>query len=166
MRLREPVDELLLKVLTSQRAMEERFLHLEELRVQRDLELEERRVQLEQRRLELEREHEFRMFGIFAQMLTILKQGFCLVPGPAAPVPWDPRGARTPQGPEQTSRTFSGLGNPGTIHPQGSAFLSIRGNDIKFRHGFSDEGRSAYYADQYDEDKNPTVSRAVLEAQG
>ncbi|XP_072474447.1 1-aminocyclopropane-1-carboxylate synthase-like protein 1 isoform X2 [Notamacropus eugenii] len=155
-RLREPVDELLLKVLTSQRAMEERFLHLEELRVQRDLELEERRVQLEQRRLELEREHEFRMFSIFAQMLSILKQGFCLVPGPAAPVPWDPRGARTPQGPEQTSQGFSGLSNPGTKHPQGSAFLSSRGNDIKFRHAVTQEGKSAYLADPYDEDKNPT----------
>ncbi|XP_036620358.1 1-aminocyclopropane-1-carboxylate synthase-like protein 1 [Trichosurus vulpecula] len=103
------------------------------------------------------------MFGIFAQMLGILKQGSGAVPGPSAPMPWqgfglapgNPRGARIPQGPEQMSQGFSGLSNPGTKHLQGSTFLSSRGNDIKFRHGVADEGIAAYYADKYDEDKNP-----------
>ncbi|XP_068947561.1 1-aminocyclopropane-1-carboxylate synthase-like protein 1 isoform X2 [Petaurus breviceps papuanus] len=138
--------------------MEERFLRLEELRVQRDLELEERRVQLEQSRLELEREHDFRMFSVFAQMLGILKQGSGPAPGPAAPVPWQGFGwgARTPQGPEQASHGFSGLSNAGSKHLQASAFLSSRGNDIKFRRGVTEEGSAAYFADKYDEDKNPS----------
>uniref|UniRef100_A0A4X2L1E0 Aminotransferase class I/classII large domain-containing protein n=1 Tax=Vombatus ursinus TaxID=29139 RepID=A0A4X2L1E0_VOMUR len=107
--------------------MEERFLHLEE-----------RRVQLEQRRLELEREHEFRMFGVFAQMLSILKEG-----------------TRMPQGPEQMSGVFSELSDPGTKHLQGSAYLSNRGNDIKFKRGVTEEYIEAYFADKYDEDENP-----------
>ncbi|XP_023362106.1 1-aminocyclopropane-1-carboxylate synthase-like protein 1 [Sarcophilus harrisii] len=152
LRIRDPVDELLLKVLTSQQAMEERFLHLEE-----------QRVQLEQRRLEVERDHEFRMFSIFAQMLNILKQGSGASPGPAAPMSWqgfglapeDPKRSRTPQGPEQTFPVFYGLSNPGTRHLQGSPYLSNRGNDIKFKSGINDEGNAAYYADKYDEDKNP-----------
>ncbi|XP_043827207.1 probable inactive 1-aminocyclopropane-1-carboxylate synthase-like protein 2 isoform X2 [Dromiciops gliroides] len=163
LRVRDPVDELLLKVLTSHQAMEERFLRMEERRAQRDLEVEERRVQLEQRRLELEREHEFRMFNIFAQMLGILKQGSGVSPGPAAPVPWqgfslasgDLRGARTPQGSEHTFPILHGLSNPGTKHPQGSPYLSTRGNDLRFRRGVTEECIAAYHADKYDEDKNP-----------
>ncbi|KAL7992296.1 hypothetical protein Chor_016552 [Crotalus horridus] len=74
-RLKDPVDALLLKTLSAQREMEERFLQMEERRLQRDLEVEERRIQLEQRRFELERDHDFRMFNVFAQMLSVLKQG-------------------------------------------------------------------------------------------
>ncbi|XP_007497413.3 1-aminocyclopropane-1-carboxylate synthase-like protein 1 isoform X2 [Monodelphis domestica] len=153
LRVRDPVDELLLKVLTSQQAMEEGFLHLEE-----------QRVQLEQHRLELEREHEFRMFGLFAQMLGILKQGSGASLGPAAPTPLtgfglafeDQRGARIPQRPEQTFPGSYKLWNPGTNHPQRSPYLSTRGNDINSKRGFSQEGFANYAANKYDEEKNPS----------
>ncbi|XP_074086603.1 1-aminocyclopropane-1-carboxylate synthase-like protein 1 [Macrotis lagotis] len=133
--------------------MEERFLHLEE-----------QRVQLEQRRLELEREHEIRMFGIFAQMLGILKQGSGASTGPATTMscqgfdlaPGNPRQARISQGLEQMFPVFSGLSNnPGIKHFQGSPYLSTRGNDIKFKHTITEEFSAAFLVDQYDEDKNP-----------
>lgn len=74
-RVKDPLDDILLKFLTAQRVVEERFLQMEERRMQRDMELEDRRMQLEQRRMELEREHEYRMFTIFAQMVNALRHG-------------------------------------------------------------------------------------------
>ncbi|XP_041131371.1 uncharacterized protein LOC121329726 isoform X3 [Polyodon spathula] len=65
---REPLDEALVRFLSSQRAVEERFLALEECRLQREAEAEQRRAQMEQRRAEMERQHEFRMFSVFTHM--------------------------------------------------------------------------------------------------
>ncbi|XP_039767357.1 1-aminocyclopropane-1-carboxylate synthase-like protein 1 isoform X2 [Ornithorhynchus anatinus] len=164
-RVKDPLDELLLKTLMSQRAMEESFLQLEERRVQRDLEMEERRLQLEQRRLELAREHEFRMFGVFAQMLGILRQGGgSALPGPSVPPPpqdfgavfGDRQGAGPPGLPRRRPLGSYGLSNPGTGHPQGSPHLSVRGNIANLFRGSTEEGYKAYHADKYDEDKNPS----------
>ncbi|XP_005286804.1 1-aminocyclopropane-1-carboxylate synthase-like protein 1 [Chrysemys picta bellii] len=172
-RVKDPLDDLLLKTLTSQRAMEERFLQMEERRLQRDMEVEERRMQLEQRRFELEREHEFRMFNVFAQMLSILKQSNSSSSSSVAL----PRGldfiqvlsdiagmggggglqeARAMQvgRPLSERRTdMYSFCNPGEF--QSSPFLSARGNIANLFRGSTEEGYKAYHADKYDEDKNP-----------
>ncbi|XP_009100709.1 1-aminocyclopropane-1-carboxylate synthase-like protein 1 isoform X1 [Serinus canaria] len=169
-RMRDPLDDLLLKTLTSQRAMEERFLQMEERRFQRDLDVEERRMQLEQRRFELEREHEFRMFNVFAQMLSILKQSHS---GSSS-------SATMPQGLDFSQALFEieGMGGRGSnlqemrVRPlakrrvdmhsfcntssfQRSPYLSARGNFASAFQGSTEEGYKAYHADKYDEDKNP-----------
>ncbi|XP_077674699.1 1-aminocyclopropane-1-carboxylate synthase-like protein 1 [Eretmochelys imbricata] len=172
-RVKDPLDDLLLKTLTSQRAMEERFLQMEERRLQRDMEVEERRMQLEQRRFELEREHEFRMFNVFAQMLSILKQSNS---GSSSSVAL-PRGLDFIQvlsdiagmggggglqearamhvgRPHSERRTdMYNFCNPGEF--QSSPFLSARGNIANLFRGSTEEGYKAYHADKYDEDKNP-----------
>lgn len=172
-RLKDPLDELLLKTLTAQREMEERFLQMEERRLQRDLEVEERRIQLEQRRFELERDHEFRMFSVFAQMLSILKQNNS---GPSASVL--SQGVDLTQafsgtsGSQQEIRTTQ-LGQPPLDRTtnlysfcnhhdyQSSPYLSVRGNIASISHGSTEEGYNAYHADKYDEDKNPNVSEGL-----
>uniref|UniRef100_A0A8D0GHH4 Aminotransferase class I/classII large domain-containing protein n=1 Tax=Sphenodon punctatus TaxID=8508 RepID=A0A8D0GHH4_SPHPU len=171
-RMKDPLDDLLVKTLMSQRAMEERFLQMEERRLQRDMEVEDRRMQLEQRRFELEQEHEFRMFNVFAQMLSILKQNN------------DSSSAAVPRGLDfsQAFSDIAGLGGGGgglqevrtmplgrplserrtSIHNfcnpgefQSSSYLSARGNIANLFRGSTEEGYKAYHADKYDEDKNP-----------
>ncbi|KAM9652395.1 uncharacterized protein ACIBXB_009922 isoform 4-T4 [Morphnus guianensis] len=169
-RVKDPLDDLLLKTLTSQRAMEERFLQMEERRFQRDLDVEERRMQLEQRRFELEREHEFRMFSVFAQMLSILKQSHS---GSSSSVAM-PRGVDFSQALSEIAGMGGGGGNlqemrarllterrvdmHGFCNPsdfQRSPYLSARGNIANIFRGSTEEGYKAYHADKYDEDKNP-----------
>ncbi|XP_067152418.1 1-aminocyclopropane-1-carboxylate synthase-like protein 1 isoform X2 [Apteryx mantelli] len=173
-RVKDPLDDLLLKTLTSQRAMEERFLQMEERRFQRDLDVEERRMQLEQRRFELEREHEFRMFSVFAQMLSILKQSHN---GSSSSLAM-PRGLDFNQALSEIAGMAGGGGDlqearavqPGRplaerridLHGfcnsgefQRSPYLSARGNIANIFRGSTEEGYKAYHADKYDEDKNP-----------
>lgn len=174
-RVKDPLDDLLLKTLMSQRAMEERFLQMEERRFQRDLDVEERRMQLEQRRFELEREHEYRMFNVFAQMLSILKQSHS---GSSSSIAM-PRGLDF----NQALSEMTGLGGGGDLqelrarsqaersvdmhgfcHPgdfQRSPYLSARGNVVNIFRGSTEEGYKAYHADKYDEDKNPNVSASL-----
>ncbi|XP_054828806.1 1-aminocyclopropane-1-carboxylate synthase-like protein 1 isoform X1 [Eublepharis macularius] len=164
-RLKDPLDELLLKTLTAQREMEERFLQLEERRLQRDLEVEERRIQLEQRRFELERDHEFRMFSVFAQMLSILKQNNSSSSASGLPQGVDFSQAFSSGGQQETRTTQ--LGQPAlekttNIYSfcnhsdfQSSPYLSVRGNIANIFRGSTEEGYNAYHADKYDEDKNP-----------
>ncbi|XP_068254695.1 1-aminocyclopropane-1-carboxylate synthase-like protein 1 isoform X2 [Nyctibius grandis] len=170
-RVKDPLDDLLLKTLTSQRAMEERFLQMEERRFQRDLDVEERRMQLEQRRFELEREHEFRMFNVFAQMLSILKQSHSVVSSSSVAMP---RGLDFSQALSEIAGMGGGGGDlqemrarplterrvdmHGFCNPcdfQRSPYLSARGNIANIFRGSTEEGYKAYHADKYDEDKNP-----------
>ncbi|XP_027754056.1 1-aminocyclopropane-1-carboxylate synthase-like protein 1 isoform X1 [Empidonax traillii] len=170
-RMRDPLDDLLLKTLTSQRAMEERFLQMEERRFQRDLDVEERRMQLEQRRFELEREHEFRMFNVFAQMLSILKQSHSSSSSSSVVMP---RSLDFSQALSEMEGMGGGGGNlqemrvrpltkrkvdmHGFCNPSGfqrSPYLSARGNFANMFQGSTEEGYKAYHADKYDEDKNP-----------
>lgn len=180
-RLKDPLDELLLKTLTRQREMEERFLQMEERRLQRDLEVEERRIQLEQRRFELERDHEFRMFNVFAQMLSILKQSN----NNGSSANGLPQGmdfnqafsdtAGTGEGGQQEIRTTqfgrSILDVPTSASSfchhsdfRSSPFLSVRGNVANIFRGSTEEGYKAYHADKYDEDTNPNVSEVLVAA--
>ncbi|KAJ6667167.1 hypothetical protein lerEdw1_017145 [Lerista edwardsae] len=170
-RLKDPLDEVLLKTLTAQREMEERFLQMEERRLQRDLEVEERRIELEQRRFELERDHEFRMFNVFAQMLSILKQSnnASLASGLPQGVDFSQAFSHTAgagEGSQPDIRTTQ-VGRPALDRTtnvysfcnhsnfQSSPYLSIRGNIANVFRGSSEDGYTAYHADKYDEDKNP-----------
>uniref|UniRef100_A0ACB8G470 Uncharacterized protein n=2 Tax=Sphaerodactylus townsendi TaxID=933632 RepID=A0ACB8G470_9SAUR len=161
-RLKDPLDELLLKMLTAQREMEERFLQMEERRLQRDLEVEERQIQLEQRRFELERDHEFRMFSVFAQMLSILKQNNSGSSSSGLPQGMDFSHAfsGTSGGPQEIRTTQLGQStNKYSFYNrrdfQSSPYLSVRGNIASIFHGSTEEGYRAYHDDKYDEDKNP-----------
>nr|XP_008122813.1 PREDICTED: uncharacterized protein LOC103282082 [Anolis carolinensis] len=173
-RLRDPLDALLLKTLTAQREMEERFLHMEECRLQRDLEVEERRIQMEQRRFEQERDHEFRMFNVFAQMLSILKQSnngssasgqpqnmefsqtFSESTGVRERVQEEGQTSQLQQPPLDRRTNVHSFGNHSDA--QSSPYLSARGNIANICWGSAEEGYSAYHADKYDENKNPNVS--------
>ncbi|XP_025027874.1 1-aminocyclopropane-1-carboxylate synthase-like protein 1 isoform X2 [Python bivittatus] len=171
-RLKDPVDALLLKTLTAQREMEERFLQMEERRLQRDLEAEERRIQLEQRRFELERDHDFRMFNVFAQMLSILRQGNqgSSVTGVAPNVDLNQAfsnateiGERMSEeakalhlGQTRSDRIASVHGSCYRADFQSSPYLSVRGNSASIVWTSSEEGYEVYHADKYDEDKNPS----------
>ncbi|XP_062823985.1 1-aminocyclopropane-1-carboxylate synthase-like protein 1 isoform X1 [Anolis carolinensis] len=170
-RLRDPLDALLLKTLTAQREMEERFLHMEECRLQRDLEVEERRIQMEQRRFEQERDHEFRMFNVFAQMLSILKQSnngssasgqpqniefsqtFSESTGVRERVQEEGQTSQLQQPPLDRRTNVHSFGNHSDA--QSSPYLSARGNIANICWGSAEEGYSAYHADKYDENKNP-----------
>ncbi|KAH0620776.1 hypothetical protein JD844_021533 [Phrynosoma platyrhinos] len=177
-RLRDPLDALLLKTLTAQREMEERFLQMEERRLQRDLELEERRMQLEQRRFELERDHEFRMFNVFAQMLSILKQSnngssasgqpqgmelsqtFSESPGVGERV--QEEGQTSQLGLPTLDRTTNVYSFCNHSDFQSSPYLSVRGSIANICWGSAEEGYSAYHADKYDEEKNPNLTQSDM----
>ncbi|XP_026520450.1 probable inactive 1-aminocyclopropane-1-carboxylate synthase-like protein 2 isoform X1 [Notechis scutatus] len=170
-RLKDPVDALLLKTLSAQREMETRFLQMEERRLQRDLEVEERRIQQEQRRFELERDHDFRMFKVFAEMLNVLKQdnqGSC-VTGVAPNVDLHQAFSSSTEIGEQLSEEAKDLQLGQTrmntvtkgllpCHPadfQSSPYLSVRAN-MAAASAFSNKVYELYFADKYDEDKNPS----------
>lgn len=184
-RVKDPLDDILLKFLTAQRVVEERFLQMEERRMQRDMELEDRRMQLEQRRMELEREHEYRMFTIFAQMVNALRHGgsvqnlgldlsrvFSQSSDQATETVGSPSSASASK--DGSSRVLqhqskplpNGLRdvtthaelNPTFQHLQSSIYLSKRGNEIKNFFGIFQKDSPAHHADKYDEDKNPNVS--------
>ncbi|KAK9409878.1 putative inactive 1-aminocyclopropane-1-carboxylate synthase-like 2 [Crotalus adamanteus] len=166
-RLKDPVDALLLKTLSAQREMEERFLQMEERRLQRDLEVEERRIQLEQRRFELERDHDFRMFNVFAQMLSVLKQGNqdSSATGVAPNVDLHQTFSSSTEIGEQLSEEAKALQLGQTrldsstkgLHAdfQSSPYLSVRGNMAVVSMS-SYKAYMLYHADKYDEDKNPS----------
>lgn len=154
--------------------MEERFLQMEERRLQRDVEVEERRIQLEQRRFELERDHDFRMFNVFAQMLNVLKQGnqgSCAT-GVASNVDLHKPFSNSPEIGERLSEEAKALQLGQTrlesatkgLHFchhagfQNSSYLSVRGN-MAVASMFSEEVYQLYHDDKYDEDKNPSVSK-------
>ncbi|XP_070616761.1 1-aminocyclopropane-1-carboxylate synthase-like protein 1 isoform X2 [Erythrolamprus reginae] len=165
------MDALLLKTLSAQREMEERFLQMEERRLQRDVEAEERRIQLEQRRFELERDHDFRMFNVFAQMLNVLKQGnpgSCAT-GTAPNVDLHQTFSNSTEigerlseeakalqlGQTRSDRATKAFHSIGQADFQNSPYLSIRGNRAVVSM-LPEDGYKLYQADKYDEDKNPS----------
>ncbi|XP_042197274.1 1-aminocyclopropane-1-carboxylate synthase-like protein 1 isoform X2 [Callorhinchus milii] len=183
-RVKDPLDDILLKFLTAQRVVEERFLQMEERRMQRDMELEDRRMQLEQRRMELEREHEYRMFTIFAQMVNALRHGgstqsmgldlsqaFTPSSGQAPEMGHVPSSSSTTASKENSSRVmqqqskslpnglrdvvFDAEPNSTFQNFNSSIYLSKRGNEINNFCGGLQEGFVAYHADKHDEDTNP-----------
>ncbi|RXM99829.1 1-aminocyclopropane-1-carboxylate synthase-like protein 1 [Acipenser ruthenus] len=144
---REPLDEALVRFLSSQRAVEERFLALEECRLQWEAEAEQRRAQMEQRRAEMERQHEFRMFSVFTHMVSALRPDL-------SPPPLSRRG-RAREEEEEEGR--GGLyPRPSNDPPRASPYLSSRGNRIRNFETTLQEGYTMYHADKHDEDKNPS----------
>ncbi|KAM4617610.1 1-aminocyclopropane-1-carboxylate synthase-like protein 1 isoform 2-T3 [Discoglossus pictus] len=154
-KVREPLDELISRVLMAQRASEERFLQMEERRMEQEQEAEERRMRLEERRLQLDRQHELRMFSVFAQMLGMLRPGG----GENGPqIPTDPSYQSDTEPPVRvaTSKTQDAvLDDTYNCTQFCSPYLSTRGNILSGFRGSSEEGYKAYHEDKYDEDKNP-----------
>ncbi|XP_018115774.1 1-aminocyclopropane-1-carboxylate synthase-like protein 1 isoform X2 [Xenopus laevis] len=154
-KVQESLDELVAQMLAAQRASEDRFLQLEERRMEQEQEAEERRLRLEERRLQLDRQHELRMFSLFSQMLGMLR----------------PQGGDSSQHPSTESvysheaepMSRSGTGNVQeselaevyNCNQFSSPYLSTRGNILSSFRGSSEEGYRAYHEDKYDEDKNP-----------
>ncbi|XP_053576208.1 1-aminocyclopropane-1-carboxylate synthase-like protein 1 [Bombina bombina] len=154
-KVREPLDELLSRVLISQRATEERFLQMEERRMEQEQEAEERRLRLEERRLQLDRQHELRMFSLFTQMLGMLRPGSG---GNIIQTPTDM--CYPPEGQTSGRRATvevqeTDLNDTYNCTPFCSPYLSTRGNILSGFRGSSEEGYRAYHEDKYDEDKNP-----------
>ncbi|KAM4720703.1 1-aminocyclopropane-1-carboxylate synthase-like protein 1 [Rhinophrynus dorsalis] len=154
-KVREPMDELIARMLTAQRASEERFLQMEERRMEQEQEAEERRMRLEERRLQLDRQHELRMFSIFAQMLGMLRSSG------GEPGPNPTSDTSYPQEGEALGRAGKGGVQESEINEVynctrlSSPYLSSRGNILSGFRGSSEEGYRAYHEDKYDEDKNP-----------
>ncbi|XP_066557120.1 1-aminocyclopropane-1-carboxylate synthase-like protein 1 isoform X1 [Amia ocellicauda] len=155
---RESLDEALVRFLNSQRVAEERFLALEECRLQREAEAEERRVQLEQRRAEMERQHEFRMFGVFAHMVSTLRpETPQSTAAPKTPPPADATTSSRVKAPQLGDNGGSHLSQPHSSpdSPRASTYLSRRGNFLRNWEGILQEGFNLYQTDKHDEDKNP-----------
>eukprot|EP00079_Xenopus_tropicalis_P015573 XP_004913497.1 PREDICTED: 1-aminocyclopropane-1-carboxylate synthase-like protein 1 [Xenopus tropicalis] len=162
-KVRESLDELIAQMLAAQRASEERFLQLEERRMEQEQEAEERRLRLEERRLQLDRQHELRMFSLFAQMLGMLR-------------PQGGDGGQPPNTDPVYSQEAEPMSRSGTANAHeselnevyncnqfSSPYLSTRGNILSGFRGSSEEGYRAYHEDKYDEDKNPNVRLLVCE---
>ncbi|XP_041131372.1 1-aminocyclopropane-1-carboxylate synthase-like protein 1 isoform X4 [Polyodon spathula] len=143
---REPLDEALVRFLSSQRAVEERFLALEECRLQREAEAEQRRAQMEQRRAEMERQHEFRMFSVFTHMVSALRPDL-------SPPPFSHRGRAREEEEEEGRGLYP---RPSSDPPRASPYLSSRGNRIRDFETILQEGYTMYHSDKHDEDKNPS----------
>uniref|UniRef100_A0A8C4RFV8 1-aminocyclopropane-1-carboxylate synthase-like protein 1 n=1 Tax=Erpetoichthys calabaricus TaxID=27687 RepID=A0A8C4RFV8_ERPCA len=143
-RPRESLDEALVRFLSSQRAAEERFLALEECRLQREAEAEERRAQLDQRRAEMERQHEFRMFSVFAHMVSALRPDSSSVSSPHF--------GRA----RREEEDIGGHSWAGADTQKPSPYLSRRGNLLRDYEDILQEGFVMYSKDKHDEDKNPT----------
>lgn len=119
-------------------------------------EAEERRLRLEERRLQLDRQHEVRMFTVFAQMLGMIRQSG------GEPVPRPPSNSAFPPEADLLKRASRvqepEMGDMYTCKQYFSPYLSDRGNILCGFRGSSEEGYRAYHEDKYDEDKNPNVS--------
>ncbi|KAM7396503.1 hypothetical protein PAMP_019538 [Pampus punctatissimus] len=69
------LDKALASFLTWQQSAEERLLSLEEARLDREFQAEQRREQWEERRAEQERQHELRLFSMLTGALAAVRQG-------------------------------------------------------------------------------------------
>ncbi|XP_036391259.1 1-aminocyclopropane-1-carboxylate synthase-like protein 1 [Megalops cyprinoides] len=137
---RAAVDEVLVRFLSWQHAAEERFLSLEEARLEREVEAEQRW----ERRAEQDRQHELRLFTVFASALAGMRPG--TAPNPPAP----PVHAQDPAQPQHMDTPTCG-----SERPQISTSLSSRGRRIRQHKGILQEGFNLYHADKHDINRNP-----------
>ncbi|XP_077452937.1 1-aminocyclopropane-1-carboxylate synthase-like protein 1 [Stigmatopora argus] len=70
-----PLDKALTNFLKWQQCAEDRLICLEEARLEKELQADERRKQQEERRVEQERQHELRLFSMLTGALTAVRQG-------------------------------------------------------------------------------------------
>ncbi|XP_017555586.1 1-aminocyclopropane-1-carboxylate synthase-like protein 1 [Pygocentrus nattereri] len=156
-----------------QQMMEERYLSLEEARMQQEAQAEERREQQEERRAQQNREHELRLFSLFTGVLAAArekadgisistsKQGVIPAPSTAVPEPESlsvhPSSPPPVQGssPDPSALPFTPSMLRGDQVPQYSCYLSRRGNSIRQHQGILQEGYTQYHANKYDENSNP-----------
>uniref|UniRef100_A0AAR2LXR2 Aminotransferase class I/classII large domain-containing protein n=1 Tax=Pygocentrus nattereri TaxID=42514 RepID=A0AAR2LXR2_PYGNA len=162
-----------------QQMMEERYLSLEEARMQQEAQAEERREQQEERRAQQNREHELRLFSLFTGVLAAArekadgisistsKQGVIPAPSTAVPEPESlsvhPSSPPPVQGssPDPSALPFTPSMLRGDQVPQYSCYLSRRGNSIRQHQGILQEGYTQYHANKYDENSNPDEMVAV-----
>ncbi|XP_057693537.1 1-aminocyclopropane-1-carboxylate synthase-like protein 1 isoform X1 [Corythoichthys intestinalis] len=70
-----PLDKALTSFLMWQQCAEDRLIRLEEARLEKELQADERRQQQEDRRVEQDRQHELRLFSMLTGALTAVRQG-------------------------------------------------------------------------------------------
>lgn len=138
--------------LSWQQTAEERFLALEEARMQQEARAEERREQQEERRAKQEREHEFRLMSMLTRVLSSTRGT-------------EDQSATTSREMPSSSQTLlptSAKAVPsmlwGDQTPQYSSYLSRRGNSMRLHQGILQEGYNQYNANKHDENSNPHVS--------
>ncbi|XP_072525840.1 1-aminocyclopropane-1-carboxylate synthase-like protein 1 isoform X2 [Salminus brasiliensis] len=151
-----------------QQVMEERYLSLEEARLQQETRAEERREQQEERRAQQDREHELRLLSLFTGALAAARG--TSEPGPMPtvhPVPTEVSEAASlsvrPSSPppEQVLLRSPPIAPlipvmlKGHQTPQHSHYLSRRGNSIRQHQGILQEGFTQYNANKHDENSNP-----------
>uniref|UniRef100_A0A671M710 1-aminocyclopropane-1-carboxylate synthase-like protein 1 n=1 Tax=Sinocyclocheilus anshuiensis TaxID=1608454 RepID=A0A671M710_9TELE len=139
--------------LSWQQTAEERFLALEEVRMQQEAQAEERREQQEERRAKQERDHEFRLMSMLTKVLSSSRgteDQSASTSRETLPVP-------------STSQTYL-LPNSAKAVPsmlwgdqtaQYSPYLSRRGNSMRLHQGVLQEGYNQYHANVHDENSNP-----------
>ncbi|KAI4876670.1 hypothetical protein NFI96_027136 [Prochilodus magdalenae] len=149
-----------------QQVMEERYLSLEEARMQQEERAEERRELQEERRAQQDREHELRLVSLFTGALATVR-GTADSISPAVPIaspaseqlslcvpfPSPPPVQGSSPGPSSVPFTPSML--RGNRTPQYSQYLSRRGNSIRQHQGILQEGYMQYHLNKYDENSNP-----------
>ncbi|KAI1904023.1 hypothetical protein AGOR_G00001420 [Albula goreensis] len=131
------------------RVAEERLLSLEEARLEREAEAEERRERMEQRRAEQDRQHELRLFTVFATALSAVHGGPRPAPSPTAPAPAT-SSSPNPAEPQGETRK-----DPDSRPTQSSVYLSARGNHFCQHKGILQEGYALYHGNKHDATSNP-----------
>lgn len=181
------LDKALASVLTWQQSAEERWLSLEEARLEKEFQAEERRQQQEERRAEQERQHELRLFSMLTGALVVVKQGApTTTHASASPVataasPVSSSLSQPPSGsppaqaestlPSSTSvkackMSLNDLETPSLKEaPSRSIYLSNRGNSIRKQQGILGEGFAQYETDRYHETDKPDVSVCHVRSQ-
>ncbi|XP_007228200.3 1-aminocyclopropane-1-carboxylate synthase-like protein 1 [Astyanax mexicanus] len=158
-----------------QQVMEERYLSLEEMRLQQETRAEERRGQQEEIRAQRDREHELRLLSLFTEAFTAAR-GIADTANTSVstlrpdPIPAAPKTVSEPASvspppssppPEQelhpapSSAPFKPTMLRGHQTPQNSRYLSRRGNCIRQHQGILQEGYAQYQANKHDEYSNP-----------
>uniref|UniRef100_A0A673IAA4 1-aminocyclopropane-1-carboxylate synthase-like protein 1 n=1 Tax=Sinocyclocheilus rhinocerous TaxID=307959 RepID=A0A673IAA4_9TELE len=142
--------------LSWQQTAEERFLALEEARMQQEARAEERREQQEERRAKQERDHEFRLMSMLTRVLSSSRGAedqSASTSRETFPVPSTSQTLLPCLLPNSAKTVPSMLWGDQTA--QYSPYLSCRGNSMRLHHGILQEGYNQYHANKHDENSNP-----------
>uniref|UniRef100_A0AAV2L478 1-aminocyclopropane-1-carboxylate synthase-like protein 1 n=1 Tax=Knipowitschia caucasica TaxID=637954 RepID=A0AAV2L478_KNICA len=155
---RTGLDRALVSFLKWQQVTEERLLSLEEARLQREVQADERREKQEQQRAQQEREHELRLFSMLAGTLGAAHRA---VPREMAAEAPAETSVSSDSGPFLIEEGFPEIPNKPcesskrAVSSGRSAYLSSRGNTILQHQGILQEGFLQYGMDKYHETDNP-----------
>uniref|UniRef100_A0A672LFR1 1-aminocyclopropane-1-carboxylate synthase-like protein 1 n=2 Tax=Sinocyclocheilus grahami TaxID=75366 RepID=A0A672LFR1_SINGR len=142
--------------LSWQQTAEERFLALEEARMQQEARAEERREQQEERRAKQERDHEFRLMSMLTRVLSSSRgteDQSASTSRETFPVPSTSQTLLSCLLPNSAKTVPSMLWGDQTA--QYSPYLSRRGNSMRLHQGILQEGYNQYHANKHDENSNP-----------